>query len=148
LVDAHLGFHDSIVYQSYEMAQTLVVVTRQVKDLVLEFLLTLLGCDGLLFLGFAFLRVFKVFLLAERAAIANLLSQVDQGGLDLLVDFLPVVLFDFLVMLTLSVHEVIEFVRLGLLLDLEREAALHLVEDTVDSHEFFEEVRAGKDEVP
>lgn len=56
-------------------------------------------------------------------------------------------LLDFFVMLALRVHESVEFVGLGLLFNLEGEAALHLVQHAVDRHELFEEVRACEDQV-
>ena len=55
-------------------------------------------------------------------------------------------LLDIFVMLALSVHESVEFVGLSLLLNLERQAALHLIEDTIDLHELLKEVGAGKGE--
>ena len=51
-------------------------------------------------------------------------------------------------MLSLSIHEDIQFVWLSFLLHLESQSALHLVQSLVDVHEFREEVGSTVDELP
>ena len=65
LVDAHLSFHDSIIDEPDEDTETLVIITRQVENLVFQGFLLLLQHDRLLLLSLSLLRVLKVLLLAE-----------------------------------------------------------------------------------
>jgi hypothetical protein len=55
--------------------------------------------------------------------------------------------FCVVMMVALLLHKYVQFKRLGLLLDLESQFALHLINSFVDAHEFLQEVGARKNQV-